>query len=256
MTTNNKNKKKFQKYLKKDYFKKLKSMMKYTDDELNDLSYYEALNNDKRSYWIYYASLIKTKHEFINAFIFNKDYNTKIIKIDLFIFGFSLNYAVNGLFFNDDTMHKVYENEGLFDISYQLPLIIYSSFISMFLGSLVQMLGSSNDAISDFKLSKNIKNVDKRAKNLIKTLKKKYIFYFILSFLLLFSFWYYISVFDAVYINTQFLLLEDTLIGFAFSMVTPFILYLIPGIFRIPALSTTHGNRRCLYAFSKFLAIL
>ena len=126
----------------------------------------------------------------------------------------------------------------------------------MFLGSLVQMLGSSNDAISDFKLSKNIKNVDKRAKNLIKTLKKNYIFYFILSFLLLFSFWYYISVFDAVYINTQFLLLEDTLIGFAFSMVTPFILYLIPGIFRIPALATTHGNRRCLYAFSKFLAIL
>ena len=221
-----------------------------------NISYYEALNNDKRSYWIYYTSLIKTKHEFINAFIFNKDYNSKIIKIDLFIFGFSLNYAVNGLFFNDDTMHNVYENEGLFDISYQLPLIIYSSFISMFLGSLVQMLGSSNDAISDFKLSKNIKNVDKRAKNLIKTLKKNYIFYFILSFLLLFSFWYYISVFDAVYINTQFLLLEDTLIGFAFSMVTPFILYLIPGIFRIPALSTTHGNRRCLYAFSKFLAIL
>ena len=48
-------------------------------------------------------------------------------------------------------MHNVYENKGLFDVSYQLPIIAYSSFISMFLGSLVQMLGLSSDAISDFK---------------------------------------------------------------------------------------------------------
>ena len=108
-------------------------MIDYTEDELNDL----ALKNDKRSYWQFYFSLIKTKHEFIYAFIFNKDYNSKIIKIDLFVFVFGLNYAVNGLFFNDDTMHNVYKSKGLFDISYQLPLIVYSSFISMFLGSLV-----------------------------------------------------------------------------------------------------------------------
>ena len=79
----------------------------------------------------FYVSLIKTKHEFIYAFIFNKNYNSKIIKINLFIFGFSLNYAVNGLFFNDDIIHDIYENKGLFDVSYQLPLIFYSSFISI-----------------------------------------------------------------------------------------------------------------------------
>ena len=64
----------------------------------------------------YYISLLKTKHECIYAFIFNNDYNSKIIKIDLFVFGFALNYAVNALFFNDSTMHNVYENKGLFYI--------------------------------------------------------------------------------------------------------------------------------------------
>ena len=186
--------------------------------------------------------------------MYNNDYNSKIIKIDLFIFGFGLNYAVNGLFFNDDTMHNVYENKGLFDISYQLPLIIYSSFISMFLGALVQMLGLSNDAIIDFKQSEDTENVDKRGQKLIKRLKIKFVFYFILSFILLIAFFYYISIFDAVYKNTQFLLLQDTFIGFALSMITPFAIYLIPGLFRIPSLASP--KRRCFYNFSKLFAIL
>ena len=102
---------------------------------------------------------------------------------------------------------------------------------------------------------KKKKMLKKEGKNCLKGLIK-FVLYFILSYILLIAFWYYISMFNAVYINTQFLLLEDTMIGFALSLFTPFVIYLIPGIFRIPALSTTHGNRRCLYAFSKFLAIL
>ena len=111
-------------------------------------------------------------------FFYNKDYNSKIIKIDLFVFGFALNYAVNGLFFNDDTMHNVYENKGLFDATYQIPIIIYSSFISMFLGGLVQMLGLSSDTIIDFKQSEEKNNVNERAVKLIKKLKIKFILYF------------------------------------------------------------------------------
>ena len=243
-------------YPKNDEIKKLESIMNYTEDELNDLSYDLALKNDKRTYWQFYVSLIKTKHEFIYAFIFNKDYNSKIIKIDLFVFGFGLNYAVNGLFFNDDTMHNVYENKGLFDISYQLPLIIYSSFISMFLGALVQMLGLSNDAIIDFKQSEDTENVDKRGQKLIKRLKIKFVFYFILSYILLIAFWYYISMFNAVYRNTQYLLLKDTLMGFALSLVSPFVIYLLPGIFRIHALAAPQQNKKCLYNFSKLFTIL
>ena len=223
---------------------------------MNDLSYDLALLNDKRTYWQFYISLIKTKHEFIYTFFYNKDYNSKIIKIDLFLFGFGLNYTVNGLFFTDETMHNVYENKGSFDISYQLLIIIYSSFISMFLGSLVQMLGLPNDAIIDFKQNEEINIINEREKILVKKLKIKFAFYFILSYILLLFFWYYISMFDAVYRNTQYLLLKDTLMGFALSLVSPFVIYLIPGIFRIPALSSSQKNRRCLYNFSKVFTIL
>ena len=153
-------------------------------------------------------------------------------------------------------MHNVYESNGSFDVAYQIPLIIYSSFISMFLGALVHLLGLTNDAIIEFKQSGEIGNVDKRGQKLIKKIKMKFVFYFILSFILLIAFWYYVSMFSAVYRNTQFLLLGDTFIGFVLSMVTPFVLYLIPGLFRIPALAAPRENRRCLYNFSKLFTIL
>ena len=239
-----------------DDIHKLYSIIDYTDDEINDLSYDLALQNDKRTYWKYYISLIKTKHEFIYSFFYNKDYNSKIIKIDLFIFGFGLNYTVNGLFFNDETMHNVYENKGLFDITYQIQIIVYSSFISMFLGALVQMLGLSNDAIIDFKQNNEDNNINEKGEKLFKKLKIKFVFYFILSYILLLFFCYYISMFDAVYRNTQFLLLEDTLFGFGLSLIYPFVIYLIPGLFRIPALSAPQKNRKCLYIFSKAFTIL
>ena len=142
--------------------KNLNNILNYNDEEINDFSYDLALKNDKRTYWKFYISLIKTKHEFIYTFLYNKDYNSKIIKIDLFIFGFALNYTINGFFFNDETMHNVYKNKGLFDLSYQLPIIVYSSFISMFLGALMQMLGLSNDSISDFKQNDEIKDINER----------------------------------------------------------------------------------------------
>ena len=63
-------------------------------------------------------------------------------------------------------------------------------------------------------------------------------------------------MFDAVYRNTQYLLLEDTVMGFCLSLITPFLIYLIPGFFRIPALADSQKNTRCLYNFSKLFTIL
>ena len=104
-------------------------------------------------------------------------------------------------------MHKVYEDGGLFNISYQIPISVYSSFISMILGSLIEMLGLSNDAIIGLKQDEETNYINEKGEKLIKKLKIKFILYFILGYILLLFFWYYISMFDAVYMNTQYLLL-------------------------------------------------
>ena len=229
--------------------------MEYIDEEMNDLSYDLAIENDKRSFGAYYISLVKTKHPIIFSFCYNNDYNSKIIKINLFFIDFAILYTVNALFFDDDTMHRIYEKKGKFEIEYQLPKIIYSSLISMVLNIIVKLLALSNDGIIELKQNKEKKDIDERGSKLECKLNIKFALYFIISFIFLLFFLYYISMFGAIYRNTQLHLLKDTLISLTLSLVYPFALYLLPGIFRIPALSDEKKNKKCLYNFSKLLQI-
>ena len=88
----------------------------------------------------------------------------------------------------------------------------------------------------------------------MKLLFYKFILFFILSFIYLLFFWYYISSFCAVYENTQIHLIKDTLISFGLSLIYPFVIYLIPGIFRIPSLKT--NKREKMYKLSKIIQLI
>ena len=225
----------------------------FLDEEINDFSYDLATHYDKRNFCQYYISLLKTKHSLFFALCNNKDYNSRIIKIDLFLIGFAIDFTVNALFFNDDTMHKIYQSKGEFDLESQIPIIIYSTLISMVLNAPLNFLSLSSDAIIAFKQYKSKINILKRAKLLENKLQIKISLYFIIGFLLLSIFWYYIAMFCVIYKNTQLHLLKDTLMSLGFSLLIPFVIYLIPGIFRIPALSNRKSKKACLYKFSKFL---
>ena len=240
---------------KKKKFEKKEDKLKYTNDEINTLSYKLALKFDKRKYCEYYISLLKTKHILIFSFCYSNDYNSRIVKMDLFFLGFTIYYTVNALFYNDDTMHKIYESRGLYDLETQITKIIYSSLISIILNTLLKFLALSNDSIIEFKKNKEKNNIQKRLIKLIKILKIKFFFYFIFSTIFLLFFCYYISLFGAIYKNTQYYLIKDTLISFGLSLFYPFVIHLLPGIFRIPALSSPKKHRECLYKISKILQI-
>ena len=78
-----------------------------------------------------------------------------------------------------------------------------------------------------------------------------FLLYFIISSIYLFLFWYYLSLFCAIYRNTQKHLIKDTLISFGLSFIEPFFLYLLPGLFRIPSLKNKKEQKTCLYNISK-----
>ena len=148
---------------------------------------------------------------------------------------------------------KIYQDKGEFDLDTQIPIIIYSTLISYILNWPLNYLALSNDIIISFKQDNIRNNMMIKSKNLIKILTIKFILYFIISFLFLLFFWYYISMFGAIYKNTQLHLLKDIIIGLIISLLYPFITNLIPGIFRKLALSNNKNNREYLYNFSKFL---
>ena len=230
---------------------KVKKAISFNDEELNNLNYELALRYDKRNYCEYYFSLLKTKHAIIFTFCNNTDYNLKIIKIDLFLFNLTLFYFVNTIFFDDKTMHKIYEDKGAFDIIGQIPQIIYSSLLSMFISIILEYLALTEGVILELKKIKSLRNFNMKIKGLDNKIKIKFLFYFFISFIFLLCFWYYLSMFCAIYVNTQIHLIKDTILSFLLSLIEPFGIYLIPGMFRIPSLSKHNYN-----LLSKFSIIL
>ena len=98
-----------------------------------------------------------------------------------------MDYAVNALFFNDETMHKIYVDKGLFDWETQIPITIYSFLISTILNIPLPFLGLSNDKIIEFKQNQTKQGIKKQRTKLIFCLKIKFVFYFILNLYLLYN---------------------------------------------------------------------
>ena len=230
--------------------KYIKEILELKDFEKNSLDYEEAFKLDNRNFFQYYISLLKYNHPLSFSFGFYNDYNSRIIKIFLFFFSFSSDLTINALFFNDDTMHKIYQDRGKFDFLFQLPQILYSTLISRIIDTLIKTLALSQDSIIELKQEKKKNYIKKKYAIILKVFKIKIICLFIFSFIILSSFWYYITCFCGIYLNTQIHLIKDSIISLITSLIYPFGISLIPGLFRIPAIRM---KKPCLYKFSSFL---
>ena len=221
--------------------------------ELNTLQYKQALNNEKRKFCEYYASLLKIKHPLIFAFCPIKDYNSRIIKINLFFLSFSIFYAINFGFFDEQILHKLYEDKGKYDIIYFLPKIFISFISGHFISIILNYIFLSERNVIKIKEQNDYSKADYTAQNVQKKLMIKYTIFFILGIIFLGFFWILLSSFGAVYQNTQILLVKNTLMSYAMEMVYPFFYNIFPSIFRMISIS---AKSEYIYNFSKFLQLL
>ena len=228
---------------------------KYTDNELDDLDFGEAIIYDKRTYLQYYWSLLRKNQLIIFTFFSMNDYNIIYAKIALFIFSFGFFFTINGFFFSDETMHKIYMDNGNYDILYQIPQIFYSSIISSLANIVLKNLSLSENNILDLQSEThdNLSITKKRARKIENCIRIKLTLFFIISLILMLFCWYFISCFCAVYKNTQIILIKDTGVSFGASLVYPFVLSFIPGLFRITALRLKNKKLKFLFIISNVL---
>ena len=222
------------------------------DYELNECEYKDAIKYDKRTYFNYFYSLLKLNHILLFAIIPQKDYNSKIIKFCLFLFSFSFNLTIEALFYDEEKMSNIYEIKGVYDIIEQIPEIIYTSIISSFIDIIIKYFALSQKYVIEQKNKKTKENNELKYKRIVNNLYKRFILFYIFSFLLLLFFWYYVSCFCAVFKNTQIHLIKDVLLGFGLSLIYPFVSYALSGIFRIFSLRI---EKECIYKFSNLIII-
>ena len=137
----------FNEQIKGNYIISKRKILNKKGFEINSLSYELAIKLDHRTYIEYYISLLKNNHSIIFSFVPFDDYNSKIIKMFLFFFSFSLDFTINALFFTDDTMNKIYQDKGKFNFLYQIPQILYSTLISKFIDSLIKNFALTQEDI-------------------------------------------------------------------------------------------------------------
>ena len=228
-----------------------------TDYEFNWLSYDEATKFDKRSNCEYYGSLIRSKQLFIFTFCSFNDYNSGVIKKFMFFLSFALHYTVNALFFNDSNIHQIYEDEGQYNVGYQMPFIISSAVIAtVALRLMLQFLILTDKDVLEVKLQKTKVDAVNLKEKKLKCLKIKFAIFFILNFILLGLFWYYLTCFNAIYKNTQIYLIENTFISFAFSLFYPFIINIIPTVMRMNSIHSANKDKQCLYKSSQIVQLI
>ena len=112
----------------------------------------------------------------------------------------------------------------------QIPQILYSTIISTVINAIINYFSLTEKEIIKIKRAKDN---NKTTPEILKCFKIKIILFFIFCYLFMLCFWYFLSCFCAVYINTQMILINDTIISFGLSLLYPFPLYIIPCIFRI-----------------------
>ena len=150
-------------------------------------------------------------------------------------------------------MHRIYQDKGKDNISFRIPQMIYSTIISTFIKSLLMTFSLTEKNILKIKNQPTRKSIYDTSVKTFKIISKKIQIFFIINFLFLVFFWYYLSCFCAVYVNTQVLLLKDTIISFFISLLYPFIINLIPGILRNMALKK---ENKYLFIISRLIALI
>ena len=225
----------------------------FNDYELNTMSYSEAIIFDKRTCFEYYISLIKTKHPVYFGFCCINDYNLFIIKSSMFFLSFAVCFAVNYFFFNEDIIHKIYEQGGKYDILFFIPTICISFSVYHILTIIIKLVFLSERNLLEIKMQKTHREANAKSYDVLCCLRIKHIFYFSLGIIFISIFWLFLSSFSAVYQNTQIILAKNTIISFSISFIYPFIMNIIPCLFRICSLS---GNNQYLYNVSKFFQLI
>ena len=173
------------------------------------------------------------------------------MKICIFSLSFAMIFAFNTLFFDLNLIHKVYKEEGSYDILYALPQIIFSFLISHFINIIIKLITLTEGKINEVKRTKTFKESRDKGRSVERCIVIKNTFYFIFSISFIGFFWYYLSSFCAVYTNSQIHLIKNIFLTFCLNLIFPFIYNIIPAIIR--RLSLSDKNRECIYNMNKFI---
>mgnify|MGYP006988860993 FL=1 len=213
---------------------------------LNIYDYNEAIKLENRSFWRIFFICLIAKEKFLNLIFFNPPLQLRHLRICIFIFNCSCDFALNALFYLSENISDKYHYQGphreLFSLVNNITISLVSTIITIILLTFLRSLIQSEKNIQKlFREQEDLLNENKKyivkdetklkIKNkilkIIKCLKIKIICFLIFELLLMLFFLYYVTAFCHVYYNTQLSWFLDSIVSYALSLIISLLLSFI-----------------------------
>ena len=179
--------------------KETKKLSEIVDNELNSLSYYDAIIKDKRTFEQFYLSLIKTKQLLAFTFKSKKDFNSRIMKLNFLFLIFSIIFFYT-IFLDEIVLHDIFISGGKLSIMYFIPIIAYVTIITSIIKNILkELILTEGDAIS-IKVADPIRKND-TIKRAVTAITLKCILFYFCSIVFIYFIWVYIACFFSVFRN-------------------------------------------------------
>ena len=174
----------------------------------DDMDYDEALRNDDRKFWIYYWEKIQSNQILINTFYFKEYLKPRTIKVMLLALQIGLYFFINGLFYNEEYVKKIFDLEED-TLTKEFLRFTDNLFYAFLVGVII------NYIIEFFFIEeKKLRVTLKREKDnifvlkyemiqIIKDIYKRYLTFIIITFVILLFTWYHLYCFNNIYPHMQ-----------------------------------------------------
>ena len=176
----------------------------YLKPDLNDMEYDDAIKYDERSFCEFFIERLKEKQIIMDTFYHKEKIRPMSIKILLLLLNFDLYFVINGLFFNEEYIIKIYnsENEHFFSyFSRSFNNFVYATLVGIIITIIISCIFIDEGKIKRILLreKEDIMQLKYEITMNVKSIKKRYTIFIILCLFITLISWYYVSCFNYVY---------------------------------------------------------
>ena len=194
-----------------NFYNNLKDMEffnEYLQTEFENMDYDDVLEKDKRHFCEYLKEKLLENQYVINAFCCEEPFKPRSIKILFLTLQIDLYLLVNGLFYGEEYVSKIFhlEKDSFSDkFNRFLGNLVYAALVGIILSYIIEWFFIEESRLKKlFKKKKdNIQVLKNEINNIISQIKIRYILFIILTFLITIFTFIHISCFNIVYPNLK-----------------------------------------------------
>ena len=182
----------------------------YFENTYDDMDFNDAMFYDKRKFCESFCDCLKSNQITASTFIDKDELKPRSIKIIIFILNFLLYFVVNGLFFSEEVIEKLYEvdesKEHFFSYFLRsIDRIIYCALVSIVIGYIEDFFFLDKNKLKGiFMREKDKINIlNKKIVEFMNDIKRRNISFIIFSGIIIIFSFIYLSCFNYVYKYSQ-----------------------------------------------------